>query len=79
MQKAQRNKLVEAIQAIGFDPLDFEIKENDDDVNQVHIKHKYTPSWFDVRFEGGLLKGKYVVGDGLEWSTTPSTIGTTCI
>lgn len=74
MQKAQRNKLVDAIQAIGLNPLDFEITENDDDVNEVHIKHKYTSSWFDVHFEGGLLKGKYVVGDGLEWATTPSTI-----
>ena len=72
MQKVQRNNLVEAIQSVGLDPLDFELQENDN-LFEVHIKHKYTSSWFDARFEGGLGKGKYVVGDGLEWGTVPST------
>jgi hypothetical protein len=72
MQKVERNNLVEAIQSVGLNPLDFELQENDQ-LFDVHIKHKYTSSWFDVRFEDGLLKGKYVVGDGLEWQTSPST------
>ena len=72
MRKAQRNNLVEAIQSVGIDPLDFEVQEYDD-VNKVHIKHRYTSSWFNVCFEGGLFKGKYVVGDNPEWLVTPST------
>jgi hypothetical protein len=72
MQKVQRNNLVDAIQSLGLNPLDFELQENDQPFD-VRIKHKYTSSWFDVRFENGLLKGKYVVGDGIEWPTSPST------
>jgi hypothetical protein len=72
MQKKQRNILVESIQAVGLNPLDFELQENDL-LFDVHIKHKHTSSWFDVRFEGGLLKGKYVVGDDPEWSTSPAS------
>jgi hypothetical protein len=71
MQKVERNNLVEAIQSVGLNPLDFELQEND--LFDVHIKHKYTASWFDARFEDGLLKGKYVVGDSIEWLTSPST------
>jgi hypothetical protein len=78
MQKKQRNILVESIQAVGLNPLDFELQENDQ-LFDVHIKNKHTSSWFDVRFEGGLLKGKYVVGDDPEWSTPPPRLGIACI
>jgi hypothetical protein len=41
---------------LGLTPIDFELQENDNAFD-VLIKHKYTASWFDTRFERGLGKG----------------------
>ena len=71
MEKWKKNDLVETMQTVGLDPLQFELEENDG--GQVRIKHKCSPSCFTFRYDGGLITGSSVVGDGLEWQSVPSS------
>ena len=71
MEKWKKNDLVETMQTVGLDPLQFELEESDD--GKVRIKHKYSPSWFTFRYDGGSITGSYVVGDGPEWGSVPSS------
>ena len=64
LKKWQRNLIVEAIQAVGLDPRQFDLE---DDNSQVRIKHKWSPSCFTIRPEGMGYDASYVVGDGTEW------------
>ena len=71
LEKWKKNNLVETMQTVGLDPLQFELEENDG--GQVRIKHKCSPSCFTFRYDGGLITGSSVVGDGLEWQIVPSS------
>jgi hypothetical protein len=62
--KWQRNLIVEAIQAVGLDPRQFDLE---DDNRLIRIKHKWSPSCFTMRPEGMGYNVSYVVGDGMEW------------
>jgi hypothetical protein len=42
LEKWKKNNLVETMQTVGLDPLQFELEENDG--GQVRIKHKCSPS-----------------------------------
>jgi hypothetical protein len=64
LQKWQRNLIVETIQAVGLDPRQFDLEDND---SQVRIKHKWSPSCFSIRSAGASYDVTYVVGDGAEW------------
>lgn len=70
MEKSKKNDLVETMQTVGLDPLQFELVEDND---EVHIKHKCSPSYYTFRYEGGLITGTYVVGDGPEWPSVASS------
>jgi len=71
MEKWKKNDLVETMQTVGLDPLQFELDDNDD--SKVRITHKCSPSWFTFSYDGGLITGSYVVGDGPEWGSVPSS------
>ena len=70
MEKWKKNDLVETMQTVGLDPLQFELVEDND---EVRIKHKCSPSYYTLRYEGGLITGTYVVGDGPEWPSVASS------
>jgi hypothetical protein len=73
LQKWNRNAIVEAIQAVGLDPLVFDLG---DVGGIVRIKHKWSPSCFTVRDNGMYFDARYVVGDGMEWPVGSYTWGT---
>jgi hypothetical protein len=73
LQKWNRNAIVEAIQAVGLDPLVFDLGDDD---GIVRIKHKWSPSCFTVRDNGAYFDARYVVGDGAEWPVGSYTWGT---
>ena len=63
LKKCQTNLIVEAIQAVGLDPRQFDLEDN----SQARIKHRWSPSCFTIRSKGGSIVAIYVVGDGPEW------------
>ena len=73
LEKWNRNAIVEAIQAVGLDPLVFDLG---DENGIVRIKHKWSPSCFTVRDNGAYYDARYVVGDGAEWPVGAYTWGT---
>ena len=73
LQKWNRNAIVEAIQAVGLDPLVFDLGDDD---GIVRIKHKWSPSRFTIRDDGAYYDARYVVGDGAEWPVGAYTWGT---
>ena len=62
--------IFKAIQAVGLDPNEFDLKDLDDGVR---IKHKRSASYFIVRSETGYYVGQYFVGDGVVWPTNPTS------
>ena len=64
LQKWQKNQIFEAIQAVGLDPREFHL-ENDD--AEVGIKHKWSASYFTIGDGPGDYGGRYVVGDAPAW------------
>ena len=60
LRKWQKNKIFEAIQAVGFDPREFDLDESD---TEVRIKHKWSASYFVVRGGPGHYVEHSVVGD----------------
>jgi hypothetical protein len=64
LQKWNRNAIVQAMQAVGLDPLAFDLSDDD---GVVRIKHKSSPSCFTIRDDGASYDARYVVGDGVEW------------
>ena len=64
LRKRQRNDLVEAIQAVGLDPRDFDLTDSG---TEVQIKHKRSKSIFIIGGGPGHYVGRYVVGDAPDW------------
>jgi hypothetical protein len=70
LQKWQKNQIFEAIQAVGLDPREFHL-ENDD--AEVSIKHKWSASHFTIVGDLGHYGGRYVVGDAPAWPFEANT------
>jgi hypothetical protein len=73
LKKWQKNEIVKAIQAVGLDPLVFDLQDDD---GEVRIKHKWSPSCFTVRDDGAHYGAYSVVGDGPEWPVGAYSWGT---
>jgi hypothetical protein len=65
LHKWQRNVVFEAIQAVGLDPIDFDLADSG---AEVQIKHKWSESIFIIGGGPGHYVGRHVVGDGPDWS-----------
>lgn len=68
LRKWQKNKIFEAIQAVGFDPREFDLDESD---TEVRIKHKWSESYFVVRGGPGHYVEHSVVGAPRRSHTMP--------
>jgi hypothetical protein len=64
MQKWKSNEIIKAIRAVGLDPRQFDLRDDD---GTIRIKHKWSPSCFTIRPEGMHSSASYIVGDGIEW------------
>ena len=64
LHKWKKNEIFEAIQAVGLDPREFELE---DDQLEVRIKHKLSESCFVVGGNPSHYVGRHVVGDAPEW------------
>jgi hypothetical protein len=63
-QKWQRNHIFETIQTAGLDPQDFDLHDQD---AEIQIKHKLSVSCFTIGGDAGHYVGHYVVGDAPDW------------
>jgi hypothetical protein len=64
LQKWQKNRLFETVQAVGLDPKDFDLE---DDGVEVRIKHKWSESYFIIGGGTGTYGGRCLVADGQAW------------
>jgi hypothetical protein len=59
-----RNQVFKAIQAAGFDPVEFGVEDEDPDVR---IDHRRSEAYFIITQAGGFYVGRSLVGDESEW------------
>jgi hypothetical protein len=64
LQKWKRNGIVEAIQAVGLDPREFDLEDSD---AEFRIKHRWSESCFIVGGDAAHYVGSYIVGDAAAW------------
>jgi hypothetical protein len=70
MRKWKSNRIVEAIKAVGLDPRQFDLQDDD---GTISIKHRWSPSCFIIRPKGMHSAATSVVGDGGEWPISASS------
>ncbi|MGZ6563244.1 MAG: hypothetical protein ACXVH3_26050 [Solirubrobacteraceae bacterium] len=61
LEKMWRNAVIEAVQAGGLDPRDFDFDFGD---TETRIAHRWSESWFSLRGPWGDWDGSQVVGEG---------------
>jgi hypothetical protein len=64
LQKRKKNEIFKTIQAVGLDPIEFDLEDNQ---IEVRIKHKSSESCFMIGGDPSHYVGRYLVGDGPEW------------
>jgi hypothetical protein len=64
LEKIWRNGIIEAVQAGGLDPREFEFDFGD---TETHIAHRWSASHFTLRGPWGNWEGSYVVGEAAPW------------
>jgi hypothetical protein len=64
LEKMWRNAIIEAVQAGGLDPGEFEFDFGD---TETHIAHRWSASHFTLRGPWGDWDGSYVVGEAAPW------------
>jgi hypothetical protein len=64
LPKWKKNEIFKAIQEVGLDPKEFDLKNND---SEVRIQHKWSMSCFTVVPDPSHYVGSRVVGDGVDW------------
>ena len=64
LQKWQKNQIFEAIEGVGLDPREFDLKDAE---AEVRIKHRWSESYFIVGGNAGHDAGRYAVGVAADW------------